>query len=137
MGARMWKNGMFVEIDSPQELVDRLQRNLAYYQEIAENANDRAKKTREEVAAEIKNEHDKENEYLKDKLRFTIARVYSEKELEAYRAFEEAHMACRMTKATGGACPIIRQHGTGIGVVTELTCPVCKQTKDITDTDAW
>ena len=137
MSTRLWKDGKFVEIDTPDALSQRVRDTLEYYREKMTYAIGEAMKTREEVAAEIVNKHDEENEELKSELRFTIASVASEQELEAYNAFTKDHLKCRTTRATGGKMPIIQQIGTGIGVITELTCPVCGAKQDITDTSVW
>jgi len=137
MSFRVWRDGRFVEIDNPEDLANRVRTTLEYYRDEMTQAIGRSLKTREDVAADIVNEHDEENARLKEKLRFTIASVYSEKELEAYNAFVDAHLPCRMTKATGGSMPMIKQHSTGIGVTTKLTCPVCGCSAEITDTSCW
>ena len=134
---RLWQDGKFVEIDEPEELASRVRQTLKYYKDQMEMAEQKAAKTRNEVAAEIINEHDDENRDLKQRLRFSIAKVYSEPELEAYESFLTRHLVCRQTKSTGGAMPWIMQHGTGIGVTTRLRCPVCGEEKDITDTSIW
>jgi len=137
MTVRLWQDGRFVEIDSPDVLAQRVRDTLMYYCERMDDAVAEASMTRDEVAAEIINKHDKENEELKRKLRFSIASVHSEKELDNYINFTKAHLKCRATLATGGKMPIVQQTGTGIGVITELTCPVCGAKKDITDNTIW
>jgi hypothetical protein len=131
------ENGDFKHILEPQELVDSVRQTLCYYQDEAMRAREKASKTREEVARGIKNEYAKENRLLNQKLKFSIASVSSEKELNDYNAFVEKHLVCRQTKATGGALPIISQYATGIGICTKLTCPVCGAEQDITDTSVW
>ena len=137
MCRRIWQDGKFLEIDEPQELADRVLQTLRFYQEEADEAREKAAKTREEVAADIVNEYADENMRLKNELSFAIASVSSEKELNDYTIFQCEHLACRNTKATGGMMPIIQQIGTGIGVCTYLECPVCHEKKDITDTSVW
>lgn len=131
------ENGDFKHILEPQELVDNVRQTLCYYQDEAMQAREKASKTREEVAREIKNEYAKENRLLNQKLKFSIASVSSEKELNDYNAFVEKHLVCRQTKATGGALPIIKQHATGVGICTKLVCPVCHEEWDITDISVW
>ena len=137
MSFRVWEDGKFTEIDSPDDLVNRVKTSLEYYHNEMKRAREKANKTREEVAAGIVNEHDAENARLKEELSFAIASVSSEKELDAYISFTSRHLACRNTKATGGACPWIMQYATGIGMTTKLRCPVCGQEEDITDTSVW
>lgn len=137
MKRRIYKDGKFFEIQDPQDLADTVFENLQYYLENMKEAKERAAMTREEVAREIKNEYAKENRMLNQELKFSIASVSSEKELNDYNAFVEKHLVCRQTKATGGALPIISQYATGIGICTKLTCPVCGAEQDITDTSVW
>ena len=131
------ENGNFMHILEPLELVDNVRQTLCYYQDETMRAKEKASKTREEVAVEIKNEYAKENRMLNQKLKFSIASVSSEKELKDYNAFVEKHLVCRQTKATGGALPIIKQHATGVGICTKLVCPVCHEEWDITDISTW
>lgn len=131
------ENGEFLEIYDPPELADIVQKNLQFYRQEMNDAKEKSAKTREEVALEIKNEYAKENRMLNQKLKFSIASVSSEKELNDYNAFVEKHLVCRQTKATGGALPIIKQHATGLGMCTKLVCPVCHEEWDITDISVW
>lgn len=137
MKRRIYKDGKFFEIQDPQDLADTVFENLQYYLENMKEAKEKAAMTREEVAKEIKNEYAAENASLKQELKFAIASVSSEKELEDYNNFVNEHLVCRQTKATGGALPIISQYATGIGICTKLTCPVCGAEQDITDTSVW
>ena len=131
------KNGKFIRILEPQELADNVLQNLLFYKEEMEEARMIAARTQEEIAADIENKFAEENARLNQQLKFSIASVASEKELEEYNNFVSKHLICRQTLSTGGAAPIIMQHGTGIGVCTTLKCPVCLEEKDITDTSVW
>ena len=130
-------NGEFLEIYDPPDLADIVQKNLQFYRKEMNDAKVKAAKTREDVAKDIMNEHEEENELLKQQLKFSIASVASEKELKDYIDFVNTHLMCRQTKATGGALPTISQYATGIGICTKLTCPVCGAEQDITDTSVW
>ena len=94
-------------------------------------------KIKSEVAAEIRNEYEEENEDLKERLRFSIASVYSEKERDAYHSFVTKHLTCRQNKIDSGKLPWIKQVSTGIGIATTIRCPVCGEQEDITDTSVW
>lgn len=84
------------------------------------------------------NEYEAENKMLRDQLRFAVATLSSEKELEAYNAFVAKHnQSCRNTKATGGMMPYIKQIGHGLGCCTTVYCQVCGASKDITDSSVW
>lgn len=131
------KNGKCVRILEPQELADNVLQTLLFYKEEMEEARMIAARTQEEVAADIENKFAGENARLNQQLKFSIASVSSEKELEDYNNFVNEHLVCRQTKATGGALPIITQYATGIGMCTKIKCPVCLKEWDITDTSVW
>lgn len=137
MKRRIYKDGKFFEIQDPQDLADTVFENLQYYLENMKEAKEKAAMTREEVAKEIKNEYAAENASLKQELKFAIASVSSEKELEDYNNFVNEHLVCRKTKATGGSLPIITQYATGIGMCTTIKCPICLKELNITDTSVW
>lgn len=104
----------------------------------AKQAYEQASRTRKEVASGLRSEFKGENERLKERLRFSVAELYSEKELEAYHQFVEDHENCRLgLKINGGKMPYVVQYGTGIGVCTKVVCQVCGESKDITDSSVW
>lgn len=125
------------KIYSAENLSKAVYDTLKYQEDCVKKATDRANKTREEVEAEIKNEWREENERIKEKLRFSVASLYSQKEIDAYNAFDEEHMKCRQTKATGGMAPYVIQNFHGIGCCTRVYCQVCGASKDITDDSIW
>ena len=137
MKRRIYKDGKFLEICDPEDLAEMVLGTLNFYREEMEDAREKAAKTREDVAKDIRNEHEEENELLKQQLKFSIASVASEKELKDYIDFVNTHIMRHQTKATGGTLPIIKQHATGIGICTKLVCPVCNEEWDITDISVW
>lgn len=107
-------------------------------EERASAAAERASKKRKEIERDIRNEHDAENRRLKERLRFSVAELNSEKELEAYRDFVKRHEPCRMgLRINGGKIPYVIQYGTGIGIATTVVCQVCGAKEDITDSSIW
>lgn len=127
----------FKKIYGAKELSQAVLDTIAYHEQRAKEAIERANKTREEVAQEIKNEWEEENKRLKEQLRLSVASLASEKELVAYNAFVKKHEKCRLTKATGGMKPYVIQHGHGLGYCTKVYCQVCGQSEDITDDSVW
>lgn len=76
----------------------------------------------------------KREETIKD-LRERALYLMSDKEWKDYNAFREKHY-----KVSGCKNPnhyIFDLIGTEIGVVIKVTCPVCGETKDITDFKDW
>ena len=130
--------GETTPIYTPKELVKQLEDTLTYFQQDMMNARALANKTREEVAAEIKNQYAEENKLLKEKLRFSFGQFSSEKELNAWKTFVKKHESCRLqTKYDGGKMPYIIPHGTGIGQQVTAVCQVCGAQEDITDISVW
>ncbi|MBR3739473.1 MAG: hypothetical protein IKN04_03325 [Clostridia bacterium] len=127
----------FKKIYGAKELSQAVLDTIAYHEQRAKEAIERANKTREEVAQEIKNEFAEENARLKEQLRFSVATLSSEKELRAYNDFVDEHRTCRLTKATGGMIPYVIQHGHGLGCCTTVYCQVCGASKNITDSSVW
>ena len=128
----------FKEIYNARKLSQIVLDTISYHEQRAKEATERANKTREEVAQEIKNEWEAENRNLKERLRFSVASLSSEKELADYTAFVEAHEACRLkSKMDGAKMPYVKQFGTGVGCCTYVYCQVCGQRKDITDSSVW
>lgn len=128
----------FKKIYSAKELSQAVLDAIAYHEQRAEEAIERANKTKEEVVQEIKNEWEEENKRLKEQLRFSVASLASEKELADYHSFVKAHEACRLTsKAAGAKMPYVKQFGVGIGCCTYVYCQVCGKHQDITDSSIW
>ena len=99
---------------------------------------DKANRDKEVIMAEIRNEHDEENRTLKSILKYSVATLHSDLELERYKKFCEQHEECRLkTKIDGGKMPYVIQYGTGIGVCTKVYCQACGKFEDITDFDIW
>lgn len=83
-------------------------------------------------------EYNKDEEIQKlksriEKMSANSLMIMSDKEAAADKAFREAHYK----KCKNGNSYQYTLTGTGIGVCIEITCPVCKKKKDITDTSSW
>ena len=99
---------------------------------------DKTNRDKEIIMAEIRNEHDEENRTLKSILKYSVATLHSDLELERYKKFCEQHEECRLkTKIDGGKMPYVVQYGTGIGVCTKVYCQACGKFEDITDSSVW
>lgn len=99
---------------------------------------DKANRDKEVIMAEIRNENDEENKTLKSILKYSVATLHSDLELERYKKFCEQHEECRLkAKIDGGKMPYVVQYGTGIGVCTKVYCQACGKFEDITDSSVW
>lgn len=75
---------------------------------------------------------------LERKLSFSYGEFATQKEKDAYDDFERRHMHQRLTmKIQGGKCPYLIPTGTGIGTILKVVCPICGESEDITDMEAW
>lgn len=125
------------EILGAKELSEAVYNTLKFYEDRADKAKERAEKTREEVAQEIHNEWEEENKRLKERLRLSVVELNSQKELDEYDAFVEKHKNCKGSQIGDGYTPMLRQYGTGFGTGTIVSCPICNESVDITDTSCW
>jgi hypothetical protein len=131
------KDGKLIDIDSPKELVERVQNALEYYHYQMAVAKQIARQKKDIVIKQTRNEWKEENASLRRQLGLSVVSLSSDKELNAYKIFCSKHMACRKTKIDGGKVPYIVQNHTGVGTITHVCCQVCGASEDITDTSVW
>lgn len=132
------KLGDLIAENDASRLANEVHDTLKRYHDVAQRALEIAKRTKDQVRAEIVNEYAHENEYLRRELKYSVACVHSDRELEAYNRFIEQHQACQIKfKADSGKMPYLIQVGTGVGVCTKVCCQICGATEDITDTSIW
>ena len=119
-------------------LANQVHDTIKKYHDMAQRALEKAAMTKEEVKSEVINEYAQENERIKDELRYAVAFLCSDEELEAYNEFVKEHEQCRLDpKVNGGKMPYVVQTCTGVGVCTKVYCQICGASKDITDTSIW
>lgn len=111
---------------------------IKYYRE----ENERLKRENREwhnKALEMANDELKDEiQSLQKRLALSYGEFSSEKEKLAYKQFEEEHMHDRLiSKYNGGRAPYLVPTGTGIGTLLKVVCPICGESKDITDVGAW
>lgn len=124
-----------VEVD---KLFEKLRRIVYQCIDDEKRWRDKTNRDKEIIMAEIRNEHDEENRTLKSILKYSVATLHSDLELERYKKFCERHEECRLkTKIDGGKMPYVVQYGTGIGVCTKVYCQACGKFEDITDSSVW
>ena len=93
----------------------------------------------------IMQEWDKDAEIQKAKdevrqLRKNALLILSDKEKEEeteFRNWHWKHCAEPLHSKTKGNTYIYEISGTGLGAIIKITCPICGQTKDITDIESW
>lgn len=118
----------FSELTDIKKLLSRIQENFDSLEEENRSLRNRIKSYNQEK--EIK-----EREETIKNLQTHALYILSDKEWKDYNAFREKHY-----KVSGCKNPnhyIFDLIGTEIGVVIKVTCPVCGETKDITDFKDW
>lgn len=112
--------------------------SINYYQNQAQQANERANRTENEVKQSIQQEYEDEINRLKQKLELSYGHFNSEQEKQAYYDFCKMHNSCRTAnKINLGRKPYIISNNNGIGIQYIVVCPICGTSKDITDTEVW
>lgn len=119
-------------------LAEQVRNTITKYYENARIATDYANVMRESVRDAVIDEYKKENKELRDRLKLSVATLYSDEELSRYEAFVKTHTSCRANgPSDSGRKPYVIQTAHGIGVSTRAFCPICGASADITDTSAW
>lgn len=80
----------------------------------------------------------KKNKELAD-LRSRSLHILSNKERLSLDSFQHEHYERHKDShpRTSGSSFIYKITGVGIGTVIEVTCPICGESQDITDTSSW
>lgn len=134
----VYNNDILKHVYSPEDLANLVKDSAEYYKNQASRASAKAAKTREEVKAEIINEYETENSHLRDGLKRAVTILGSDAELRAYQDFCDAHENCRNSaRINWGKSPYVIQTHNGIGISSEVICPICNEHKDITDCSNW
>lgn len=133
------ETGHYTEkIYDEKELADAVTATIHYYK--TENAKLKEKNKQLHDAAEqvVRREYEKHINDLEKQLNLSYGEFSSEKEKQAYEDFTQEHMHDRLTsRYNGGRAPYLIPTGTGIGTVLKVVCPICGESKDITDTKIW
>ena len=128
----------FYEVLSAKELSDKVYKSINFYQERADKLAKVNKELMNDALSRANDQLKQENTRLKERLRLCIVELNSEKELEAYNAFEKEHERCRsFSKYFQTQLPYVIQSSSGIGMISRAKCPICGEEKDITDMEVW
>ena len=111
---------------------------IKYYREENERLKRENKEWHTKALEKANDELKDEIQFLQEKLALSYGEFSSEKEKQAYEQFEEEHMHDRLiSKYNGGRTPYLIPTGTGIGTLLKVVCPICGESKDITDMEVW
>ena len=123
---------------SKEELSTAITNTIEYYQHTIDALRKTNQRLIDDADAIVEECYKKDIEMLKERLSLSYGEFASQKEKEAYDKFEEEHMHDRLTsRYNGGRAPYLIPTGTGVGTNLKVVCPICGESKDITDTEAW
>ena len=113
------------------------------------NAYDDLLKENEMLQEKLNNfNKDEEIQKAKDLVEYTRKHSLlqlSDKEVNREKAFRTKHYEKHILKIDGEPMPmkingntyIYELTGTGLGIIIKITCPICGESEDITDTESW
>lgn len=133
-----YKDGMSTTVCSSAELTDLVYSTVKYYEEKVKELAEKNKQLYEDAESIVRENYEKRINNLKEQLSLSYGEFASQKEKEAYNEFEKEHMHDRLSsKYNGGRAPYLIPTGTGVGTNLKVVCPICGESKDITDTSVW
>jgi len=133
-----YKDGINTTVCSSAELTDLVHNTVKYYEERVEELTKKNKQLYADAESIVRKDYEKQINNLKERLSLSYGEFASQKEKEAYDEFEKEHMHNRLSsKYNGGRAPYLIPTGTGAGTNLKVVCPICGESKDITDTSAW
>ena len=133
-----YKDGIGTKVYSSTELTELVYDTIKYYEERVEEIAAHNEKLHDDAVGVVRAEYEDQIKYLKDRLAMSYGQFSSQKEKDAYDDFEQRHMHDRLSsRYNGGRAPYLIPTGTGIGTNLKVVCPICGESKNITDTSVW
>lgn len=133
-----YKDGINTTVCSSAELTELVHNTVKYYEEKVEELTKKNKQLYADAESIVKKDYEKQINNLKERLSLSYGEFASQKEKEAYDEFEKEHMHDRLTSQyNGGRAPYLIPTGTGVGTNLKVVCPICGESKEITDTSVW
>lgn len=133
-----YKDGINTTVCSSDELTDLVHSTIKYYEEKVERLIEKNKQLYADAESIVKKDYEQKIKSLNEQLHLSYGEFASQKEKEAYDKFEKEHMHDRLTSQyNGGRAPYLIPTGTGVGTNLKVVCPICGESKDITDTSVW
>lgn len=133
-----YKDDISTKVFSSTELTELVYDSIKYYEERVEELEERNKQLYIDAESIVRKDYEKQINNLKEQLNLSYGEFASEKERKAYNQFEKEHIHDRQTsKYNGGRAPYLIPTRTGIGTILNVVCPICGESKDITDTSVW
>ena len=123
---------------SKEELSKAITNTIEYYQHTVDALRKTNQRLIDDAEEIVENGYKRDIDELKERLRLSYGQFASQKELDAYNDFTSRHMHDRLTsKYNYGRAPYLIPTAVGIGTNLKVVCPICGESEDITDTEAW
>lgn len=134
----MFYSCMNTAVCSSAELTELVNNTVKYYEEKVKELAEKNKQLYEDAESIVRKNYEKRINNLKKQLSLSYGKFASQKEKDAYDEFEKEHMHNRLSsKYNSGRAPYLIPTGIGIGTNLKVVCPICGESKDITDTSMW
>lgn len=131
-------NGYSATVYEHNELTKMISDTIQYYEETQKRLIEKNRHLTEAAEQVVRKDYEEQINNLNERIRLSYGEFASQKEKEAYNQFEKRHMHNRLTsKYNGGRAPYLIPTGTGLGTILKVVCPICGESEDITDTEAW
>lgn len=132
------KADTITKVYSSTELTELVHNTIKYYEERVEELKEKNKQLYADAESAVRKDYERQIDNLKERLNLSYGEFASRREKEAYDQFEKEHMHDRQTSSyNGGRAPYLIPTGTGIGTMLNVVCPICGESKNITDTSVW
>ena len=133
-----YKDGMNTKVCSSDELTELVHNTVKYYEDRVEELKEKNKQLYANAESIVRKDYEQKIKSLNEQLRLSYGEFASQKEKEAYDEFKKEHIHDRHTsKYNGGRAPYLIPTETGIGTILKVVCPICGESKDITDNSIW
>lgn len=131
-------NGEYTSIYNAKEASKHIFNTINYYEELVAELRQRNKELYNNAEEIVRKDYEDKIKSLEERLRFSYGEFATETELNEYNNFVKEHMHDRETsRYNGGRAPYLIPHYGGIGRILKVVCPICGESKDITDTENW
>ena len=132
------KDDTVTKVYSSTELTELVHNTVKYYEKRVEELEEKNRQLYADAESIVKKDYEKQINNLQERLSLSYGEFASQKEKEAYDRFEEEHMHDRLSsRYNGGRAPYLIPTGTGVGTNLKVVCPICGESKNITDTSVW
>ncbi len=126
------------QIYDEEELATAITDTIQYYKDKCEHLREENQQLIQNAQEVVKKNYEQTITNLRERLNLSYGEFASQKEKDAYNQFTIEHMHDRLSsRYNGGRAPYLIPTGGGIGTILKVVCPICGESKDITDNSVW